>query len=48
MVNVEPVLYLCAKFYNFPAGGAMGCHRHRQGRRAMDTIGAYAPLVLGP
>ena len=43
--------------YNFPAIGSMGCHRLPVGRNGRiiiiigtgtDTIGAYAPSVLGP
>lgn len=54
LVNVETVLFQCTKFDNFPASG-MGCHRLKSGRNGRkrirtptDTIGAYAPSVLGP
>ncbi len=29
MVNIETVLYLCAKFHNFPTSGSMGCHSNK-------------------
>ncbi|KAL0163816.1 hypothetical protein M9458_039569, partial [Cirrhinus mrigala] len=51
MVNIGTVLYQCAKFHNFPTSGSMGCHRLKSGRRRRkptDTIGAFAPSVLGP
>uniref|UniRef100_A0A9J8BBZ6 SRCR domain-containing protein n=1 Tax=Cyprinus carpio carpio TaxID=630221 RepID=A0A9J8BBZ6_CYPCA len=53
MVNVDTVLYQCAKFHNFPASGSMGCHRlaaeeknHANGyNRCLSTFGAW-PLII--
>jgi len=41
MLTVQAVLYLCAKFRNFPASGSMGCGiiLRRRGT-PMITIGA--------
>jgi len=33
VVNVQTVLYLCAKFHNFTTSGSMGCHRLRHNSR---------------
>lgn len=51
LVNVQSVLYLCAKFYNFLPYSSMGYYRLKSrgrgwGRRLMDTIGAYTPLII--
>ncbi len=54
VVTIDSIIYQCATFYNFPASGSMGCHRHEQKKkkkknankhnRCLRTFGAW-PLI---
>jgi len=50
MVTVQTVLYLCAKFHNFPTIMSMGCHRlpeQKEEDYIKDRIGATLKITIG-
>ncbi len=44
-ITIHTILYLCAKFHNFPASSSMGCRRHNYKTRIIRLM-TLPPLII--